>query len=456
MTAAKTIAFFPEPGAWGPTNNCSAMAEVLRARGHRVVFVVDESFGGVLEARGFDERLFRMAPPDDEAGSGDAGSDEADDPWAEFIRVTAPEFRKPTIEQIETVTKPIWQALVTGEQHSHERVMAIWDEVRPDVVVTDNVTGYPAIELAGVPWVRVVSCNPLEMRDPDLPPPLSGLPVSDRREWRAFRDEYHRAHADLLAEHNEFRSSVGAESCPPDEFNVASPWLDLYEYPAAADYRRSRPLTEVWHRLESSVRSGEPPFDVAARLPGSGKVIYLSLGSLGCMDVDLMQRLIDALAKTAHRVIVSMGPLKDRLRLGPRMYGDEFLPQPSILPQCDLLITHGGNNTICEGFSFGLPMIALPLFWDQYDNAQRLAETGFGARLQTYEWSEGQLVETVGRLLDDDGLRGRMRAIAQQVRSRPGEVRGADLIEQLALTGRPVVRPVRQAAPAPVQTPPPL
>ena len=76
-----------------------------------------------------------------------------------------------------------------------------------------------------------------------------------------------------------------------------------------------------------------------------------------------------------------MGPLKDQMRLGERMYGDEFLPQPSILPQCDLLITHGGNNTVCEGFSFGLPMIGLPLFWDQYDNAQRLAETGFGARL---------------------------------------------------------------------------
>ena len=135
-----------------------------------------------------------------------------------------------------------------------------------------------------------------------------------------------------------------------------------------------------------------------------------------------------------------MGPLKDEMRLGERMYGDAFLPQPSILPQCDLLITHGGNNTVCEGFSFGLPMIGLPLFWDQYDNAQRLAETGFGARLPTYDWSEEELVDTVERLLADGALRARMRAIAAAVRSRPGEVEGADLIERLALTGRPVLR----------------
>jgi len=440
MTRTRTIAFFPEPGAWGPTNNCAAMAGVLRERGHRVVFVVDESFAGVLEARGFEERLFRMAPPEEGADAedgADASDGAADDPWAEFIRVTAPEFRKPTIAQIATVTKPIWQALVDGEHYSHERVMAIWQEVRPDVVVTDNVTGYPAVELAGAPWVRVVSCNPLEMRDPDLPPPLSGLPAGDRSEWPAFRDEYHRVHEELLAGHNDFRASVGVAPCPLDEFNTASPWLNLYEYPAAADYRRARPLDSTWHRLESSVRSGEAAFDVAGRLPGEGKVIYLSLGSLGCMDLALMQRLIDALAATEHRVIVSMGPLKDQMRLGPRMYGDEFLPQPSILPQCDLLITHGGNNTICEGFHFGLPMIGLPLFWDQYDNAQRLDETGFGARLATYDWTDEELAATVERLLADDGLKARLRTVAAAVQSQPGSVKGADLIEHLALTGEP-------------------
>jgi MGT family glycosyltransferase len=427
MTQAKTIVFFPEPGAWGPTNNCAAMAGILRERGHRIVFVADESFAGVLETRGFEERLFRMAPPEDAAAEVPA-----EDPWAEFIRVTAPEFRKPTIAQIETVTKPIWQALVDGEKYSHERVMAIWDEIRPDVVVTDNVTGYPAVQLAGAPWVRVVSCNPLEMRDPDLPPPLSGLPVADRSEWTAFRDEYHRVHADLLAEHNDFRRSVGVEPCPPDEFNTASPWLNLYEFPAAADYSRAQPLDGTWHRLESSVRSGEAAFDVGEHLPGDGKVVYLSLGSLGCMDVALVQRLIDALATTEYRVIVSMGPLKDQMKLGERMYGDEFLPQPSILPQCDLLITHGGNNTVCEGFSFGLPMIGLPLFWDQYDNAQRLAETGFGARLPTYDWTEEELVGTATRLLGDGALKVRMAAAAVQTRSEPGEIKGADLIERLA------------------------
>jgi MGT family glycosyltransferase len=278
------------------------------------------------------------------------------------------------------------------------------------------------------------------MRDELLPPVLSGLPVADPSGWDAFREEYHRQHEELLTQHNDFRASVGVAPCPLEEFNTHSPWLNLYLFPEAADYRRAEPLGPTWHRLQSTVRTGEAPFDVTTQVPGEGKVVYLSLGSLGCMDVGLMQRLIDAMATTEHRTIVSMGPLKDQMTLGPNMFGDEFLPQPSILPQCDLLITHGGNNTTCEGFHFGLPMIGLPLFWDQYDNAQRLDETGFGVRLPTYDWEPAQLTGAVDRLLADEALAARMKDIAATVQADPGHVRGAELIERLALSGEPVTR----------------
>ena len=81
----QTIIFFPE-GAFGPTNNCVGIGEVLRRRGHRVVFVVEESFAGTLEAKGFEERLMRLAPaPAEPEAPGQF--------WKDFIRDTAPAFR---------------------------------------------------------------------------------------------------------------------------------------------------------------------------------------------------------------------------------------------------------------------------------------------------------------------------------------------------------------------------
>ena len=113
------------------------------------------------------------------------------------------------------------------------------------------------------------------------------------------------------------------------------------------------------------------------------------------------------------------------------MWGEEFVPQPAILPRVDLVITHGGNNTTTECFHFGKPMIALPLFWDQYDNAQRVEETGFGARLATYEFEDEDLLGAIDRLLADDGLRRRLHGISERLCASPGSATAAMLIERI-------------------------
>ncbi len=105
-----------------------------------------------------------------------------------------------------------------------------------------------------------------------------------------------------------------------------------------------------------------------------------------------MQRLIDTLgAHEGIELVVSLGPQHELLRVPGHVHGAEFLPQTSILPQADAVITHGGNNTVTECLHFGCPMIVMPLFWDQYDNAQRVAETGFGERLDTYGHAPDEL-----------------------------------------------------------------
>jgi UDP:flavonoid glycosyltransferase YjiC (YdhE family) len=111
------------------------------------------------------------------------------------------------------------------------------------------------------------------------------------------------------------------------------------------------------------------------------------------------------------------------------MTGAEFLPQPAILPQVDLVITHGGNNTVTESIHFGKPMVVLPLFWDQHDNAQRVAECGFGVRLPSYEFEDGQLHEAVDRLLAAHVPL--LSETSGRLRRRPGTARAADAIEQL-------------------------
>jgi MGT family glycosyltransferase len=425
LTAVATVVFFPE-GAFGPTNNCVGIGDVLRERGHRVVFIVEESFAGTLEARGFEERLMRLGPaPEVEEVPGQF--------WKDFIRDTAPVFRTPTIEQLAGFIQPTWQALLDGSRYVNPRLTEIIGDLEPDVICEDNVCAFPALPASGRPWVRIMSCNPLELPDPAIAPVFSGYAAEDRPAWAEFRAEYDRTHRAMWAEFDAFSQAAGAPPLPELEFMYPSPHLNLYVYPAEADYARARPLGPTWQRLESCVRGSEAGFDVPEALrEGDGGLIYLSLGSLGSADVDLMRRLVDVLGRTPHRFIVSKGPQHDQYDLAANMWGEEFVPQPSVLPLVDLVITHGGNNTTTECFHFGKPMIALPLFWDQYDNAQRVHETGFGVRLDTYRFEEAEMSAAIDRLLGDGDLRRRMGAIAQRLQAAPGTVRAAGLIERVA------------------------
>jgi UDP:flavonoid glycosyltransferase YjiC (YdhE family) len=341
-----TIAFFPE-GAYGPTNNCVGIGDSLRRRGHRVVFIVEESFAGALEAQGFEERLMRLAPlPEEPEVPGQF--------WKDFIRETAPVFRKPTIEQLGEFIAPTFQALIDGAAYVDDRLREIIGELEPDVIVEDNVVAFPALPASGRPWVRIVSCNPTEVRDPDVPPPFSGYPADDRAGWDEYWAELARTHGQMHAAFSALCAEKGAPPLPELEFIHASPYLNLTLYPDEADYPRSRALDPTWHNLQTSVRATDAPYALPKQLAErDGPLVYLSLGSLGSADVELMQRLVDTLADAPYRVIVSKGPQHELLRLPDTMAGEEFLPQTSILPQVDAVITHGGNNTVTECFHFG-------------------------------------------------------------------------------------------------------
>ena len=141
MAQPLTILFMPE-SAYGPTNNCIGIGDVLRRRGHRVVFaaeaVVERPARAARVRRGPRRPAPRRRPPD--APEQDAGQF-----WKDFIRDTAPEFRKPTIEQLATFMQPTWQALIDGARYCEPQLREIIARQQPDVIVEDNVVAFPAL-----------------------------------------------------------------------------------------------------------------------------------------------------------------------------------------------------------------------------------------------------------------------------------------------------------------------
>ena len=126
-------------------------------------------------------------------------------------------FRKPTIEQLGEFIAPTFQALIDGALYVQPRLEAIVDELGPDTIVEDNVVSFPAIMSTTAPWVRLLSCNPAEIKDPGVPPFSSGYPADDRSAWPSFLGEVDRTHREMWTAFDAFCRDAGAAGPAVDE-----------------------------------------------------------------------------------------------------------------------------------------------------------------------------------------------------------------------------------------------
>ena len=233
---------------------------------------------------------------------------------------------------------------------------------------------------------------------------------------------------------DEWVQEQGAPPLEALEFIHKSPDLNLYLYPPRPTTPAPSRSTPTWHRLDSCVRGGEPAsFELPEQLRGGEGADLPVAGLAGLGRRGLMERLVEVLAAMPHRFIVSKGPQARPVRAGATTCGARSsCPSRRSCRWCDLVITHGGNNTTTECFHHGKPMIAMPVFWDQYDNAQRVDETGFGVRLDTYAWEPSVLTSAIDSVLDNTDIHDRLQKISVRVKADPGRVRAADLIESAA------------------------
>src|SRR5215468_5247474 len=427
-STGKTIVLYPE-AAYGPALNCVGIAQQLKAMGHNPVFVCDRGFKGEFEKYGFEENLVDM--------SGGMSDEEIANFWANFIAGHLPHFRLPPIEQLPTYVIPVWEAIVDSAIISHDGLAAHLKRLKPDVVCVDNVILFPAIKQYGKPWIRIISCSENEISDPDIPPHLSGCSEGAHDCYRAFEARFLELVKPTHQRFNEFLAKVGHPPYPVGEFFEASPFMNLLLYPQQLQFKRRNPLDPArFQYLEGCVRSEGaytvPPFAARADKP----LVYVSFGSLGAADIDLYKRMIAVFGELPYRFLMNVGPHVDQYTNVPgNVHLDKWYPQPAVIPLVDLVIHHGGNNSFNEALYFGKPAIIMPYCWDGLDNATRIDDTGYGAKLPRYTWTDDQLWSTIDRLITDEAMKARLAEVSRSMQAAKGTEKAARIIADIATRG---------------------
>ncbi len=424
MAVQKTIAFFPE-GAFGPALNSVGIAQACRDLGHRAVFICDPGFGGVFQGYGFEEFPVNMSEPMEPEVMAKY--------WSDFINGHIPNFAKSPYEQIDTYVKACWAAIVDTALWAEKELPGILDRIRPDLICLDNVVLFPAAKRFGVPWARIISCSENEIPDPDIPPHLSGCGAADADCFRRYTARFNEVVAPIHAQFNEFLKECGEAPYPHGEFFEASPYLNLLLYPEPVKFARRRPLDPMrFQYLEGCVRE-EAPYQVPAFEANRDKpLLYVSFGSLGAGDTELLKRIIEVIAGLPYRALVNVGDyLEAYAAPPPNVHLASWYPQPSVLPRVDAVIHHGGNNSFTECLYFAKPALILPYVWDGHDNATRAQETGHGLHMHRGEWTDGELAGNIETLITDQAMADKLAATSAYMRDRHGPTKAAGLLDRL-------------------------
>jgi MGT family glycosyltransferase len=297
---------------------------------------------------------------------------------------------------------------------------------------------FPAIKryakANGKPWVRIISCSENEIEDPDIPPHLSGCGEKDKAGFEAYRNRFNEVIRPIHDDFNAFLKSVGEGEYPLGQFFEASPHMNLLLYPTPVKFKRRHKLSPAqFQYLEGCVRKEKPYTVPTFAKHDDAPLVYVSFGSLGSGDVELLRRIITALGQMEVRALVNVGDYKDQYTDVPaNVHIDSWYPQPSVIPKVDAVIHHGGNNSFTECLYFGKPAIIMPYVWDGHDNATRVDETGHGIKMDRYNWTEANLKANLERMLTDKKMKAKLKATSKLMRSRHGPTKAAGVLDKLA------------------------
>jgi zeaxanthin glucosyltransferase len=408
-----------------------AIAEVLAGRGHRVTLVAQPDAATLLRspALGFHPVGAATHPPGSLAAV-----------VARAARPGGPLGILRTVHDLARGTDMLCRELPAA-------VRAIGAEA----IIADEMeaAGGLVAEHLGLPFVSVANAVSVR-REPTVPSPVlpfdyDATPKGEKRnrgaEWvgNLLMGE----HSRVIARH------AAAFSLTPKRRleECLSPFAELNQVVRGLDMprRHAPPTLRAVGPLRPPLTE-EPPLELP--VDPTRPFVFASFGTLQGSRLGLFRKIAAACRALGYQLLVAhCGGLHptEAQSIGATWVTD-FAPQRAVLARADLLVTHAGVNTVLDALTFGVPMLAMPFAFDQPGVAARIVHAGVGMRLMPRFATVVGIKRCLDGLIRDPSYRHRAELLGQEIRTAGGAVLAAEIIEQVARTGRPVPAPAQAAA----------
>jgi zeaxanthin glucosyltransferase len=307
-----------------------------------------------------------------------------------------------------------------------------------DALLVDQMepAGGAVADHLGIPFMTI--CNALAInRDPIAPPPFSPWSYRPSR-WATARNVVGYKISDWLTHPitrvvAEYRAqwNLPPLASPDDSFSRRAQICQMpreFDFPRVAlprqfhyvgPLRRPRPqqIAFPWERLD-----GRP-------------LVYASLGTLQNSREAVFRCFAEACRELDVQMVISHGGgLTDaqasNLPGSPLVV--RYAPQEELLARAQLTLTHAGLNTVLDSLTHGVPIVAVPITYEQPAIARRVEWHGCGESISHSALSVGRLRRRLIGVMDDP----RYRAAAGRIRtgiSTAGGVQWATSLIESAL-----------------------
>lgn len=217
---------------------------------------------------------------------------------------------------------------------------------------------------------------------------------------------------------NATNSKLAVITQTPREFDYPNPhWpAEFYYAGPFHDDEGRKTIPFPWEKL-----TGEP-------------LVYASLGTLVNGLEYVYRIMLDAVrAIPGIQVVLSVGYNINLDDLGPIPSNTIVVnsaPQIELLKRAALCITHAGLNTTLESLAQGVPMVAIPIGFDQPGVAARIAYHGVGEFVEVEDLTVKRLSELIQQVRRDQSYYDNARYFQRMIARTRGLDVAADVIER--------------------------
>jgi UDP:flavonoid glycosyltransferase YjiC (YdhE family) len=188
--------------------------------------------------------------------------------------------------------------------------------------------------------------------------------------------------------------------------------------------------------------------DWVARMPEQ-PTVYITLGTEVNKEPEFYPRvlktIIEGLRMTPFNLIMTVGTDKDPADFGeqpPNVHIEKYIPQSQLLDHCDLMVMHGGSNSLLAAIDREIPAVIVPLIADQFFNASIVQQLQLGQVIQLQELTPMSIQVAVMETLNNPLYRQNLSRLRSEMYSLPDQQHAVELIERLVAEKTPILNPV--------------